>query len=176
MTLQMRHSTLGAALAYHRQTMTRQIAALLRRFPFLMRIPYLFYSRAQARYTLGVAAVVFDDRGQVLLVEHAYHPRYPWGLPGGWVDGDEDPSNSVLRELQEELQLEAVALRVVLATKTAPNHLDIAFLCQARSPIGSLSHELLGYKWVDTASLPCLKPFHRRSIEAARAQYERGVT
>ncbi|MCY3780436.1 MAG: NUDIX hydrolase [Chloroflexi bacterium] len=156
--------------------MTRQIAALLRRFPFLLRFPYMIYSRAQARYTLGVAAVVFDDSGQVLLVEHAYHPRYPWGLPGGWVDGDEDPSNSVLRELKEELQLEAEALLVVHASKTAPNHLDLAFLCEARGPIGALSHELLGFRWVDAERLPSLKPFHRRSIEAARALHGRSMT
>ena len=81
---------------------TRQISLLLRRFPFLLRLPYLLFSRAQARYTVGVAAVVFDDQGRILLVEHSYHPRFPWGLPGGWIGDDEDPAAAILRELKEE--------------------------------------------------------------------------
>ena len=147
--------------------MTRQIAALLRRFPFLMRLPYVIFSRAQARYTVGVAAVVFDGQRRVLIVEHAYHPRLPWGLPGGWVDEDEDPAESVLRELEEELQLEAEVVCVVQARRTAREHIDLAFLCEAKSPVGALSHELLGYKWLNAESLPELKPFHRRAIGVA---------
>ena len=147
--------------------MTRQIAALLRRFPILMRWPYLLFSRAQARYTVGVAAVVFDSQGRVLIVEHAYHPRLPWGLPGGWVEADEDPADCVLRELREELQLEAEVVCVVKARQTAREHIDLAYLCEAKSAVGKLSHELLGYEWFNGESLPPLKPFHQRAIEAA---------
>ena len=148
--------------------MSRQIAALVRRFPFLMRLPYLVYSRARPRYTLGVAAVVFNDRGETLLVEHVYHPRFPWGLPGGWVDADEDPAAAVLRELREELSLNARVCRVVHVARTAPNHIDIACMCAAESDIGKLSHELLAYRWVSVDALPLLKPFHARAIEFAR--------
>lgn len=140
-----------------------------------MRIPYKIYSRVQARYTLGVAAVVFDRQGRVLLVEHTYHPRYPWGLPGGWVDANEDPAGTVRRELMEELQLEAGNATVVHASKTAQNHVDMAFICELKGSIGTLSHELLGYEWVELEQLPELKPFHRRSIEAACAHYRRSL-
>lgn len=147
--------------------MTRQVSTLLRRFPFLLRWPYMIFSRAQARYTLGVAAVVFDGQGRVLIVEHAYHPRLPWGLPGGWVEKDEDPADCVLRELREELQLEAEVVRVVKARQTARTHIDLAYLCEAKGEVGELSHELLGYTWFNGESLPPLKPFHRRAIEVA---------
>ncbi len=153
--------------------MSRQIATLLRRFPFILRLPYLVFSRVQARYTVGVAAVVFDERGRVLLVEHAYHPRYPWGLPGGWIDRDEDPADGVLRELKEELQLEARVISVAHVCKTASQHIDIAFRCQARGPVGSLNHELLEYEWVEEEQLPTLKRFHRQAIEAACRQHRR---
>ena len=147
--------------------MTRQIAGFLRRFPFVLRLPYLLFSRAQARYSVGVAAVVFDGDGSVLLVEHSYHPRFPWGLPGGWIGDNEDPAEAILRELKEELQLEVEVIRVVLASKTVRNHIDLAFLCRAKSPVGQLSHELLGYAWVSCDELPEIKSFHRRSIAAA---------
>ena len=147
----------------------RLVSTLLRRFPFSMRLPYLLFRRVQARYTLGVAAVVLNRDGRILIVEHAYHPRCPWGLPGGWIDADEDPAAAVIRELREELQLEARVLRVVHASRTAPNHIDLAFLCEASNPIGKLSHELLAYRWAAREELPHLKPFHRQAIESAMA-------
>ncbi len=148
--------------------MSRHIALILRRFPMLMRLPYLAYQRLRPRYTLGVAAVVLDGNGAVLLVEHAYHPRFPWGLPGGWIDADEDPAAAVLRELHEELSLHAQIRQVVHVAKTAPSHIDIAFWCSTNGDIGKLSHELLDYRWVAAAALPRLKPFHARAIELAR--------
>lgn len=137
-----------------------------------MRMPYLVYSRMQARFTVGVAAVVLDGAGRVLLVEHAYHPRFAWGLPGGWIDKDEDPSSAVLRELHEELELEARVLRVVHSSKTASNHIDLAFLCEALSPIGKLSHELLAFQWLACEDLPAVKRFHRQAIEFASEQFQ----
>ncbi len=150
--------------------MSRQIATLVRRFPALVRLPYLVYQRARPRYTLGVAAVIVDEAGAVLLVEHVYHPRFAWGLPGGWIDVDEDPAAAILRELHEELALSARVRRVVHVAKTAANHIDIAYLCAAESPIGKLSHELLAYRWVAVDDLPPLKPFHARAIELAGQQ------
>ncbi len=138
-----------------------------------MRIPYFFFSRAQANYTLGVVAVIFDDNGCVLLVEHAYHPRFPWGLPGGWVGEDEAPQAAIQRELSEEIKLDARVIEVTHISKTAPNHVDMAFLCSIESPIGTLSHELLDYKWVDPDQLPEIRPFHRRSIELASKLLQR---
>ncbi len=132
-----------------------------------MRLPYLLVSRIQARYSVGVAAVVFDASGRVLLVEHSYHPLFPWGLPGGWVGNDEDPARAIVRELKEELQLEVDVVRIIHSSKTVPNHIDLAFLCRAKSPVGKLNHELLDYAWVDCDELPELKRFHRHSIEAA---------
>ena len=133
----------------------------------MLRLPYQLYSRVQPRYTIGVAAVIFDNEGRVLLVEHAYHPRFPWGLPGGWIGDDEEPAAAVLRELGEELQLDARVLRVVHVSKTAPLHIDLAFQCDALNPIGKLSHELLDYRWAALDDLPAIKRFHRRSIESA---------
>ncbi len=153
--------------------MARHFSSLLRRFPFIMRLPYLFYRGLQGRYTVGVAAVIFDRRGRVLLVEHAYHPQFPWGLPGGWIGADEDPAAAVLRELKEELALSARVLRALHISRTAPQHIDLAFHCEALGDIGKLSHELLAYRWVERERLPALKGFHRHCIALAQAAAER---
>ena len=138
-----------------------------------MRLPYLFFSRVQSHYTIGVAAVIINEGGQVLLVEHAYHPQFPWGLPGGWIQEDEEPATAILRELSEELQLDARVVRVIHTAKTVRNHIDLAFLCKARSPIGKISHELLDYKWVAPDQLPEIKSFHRQSIQSALEHQQR---
>ena len=54
---------------------------------------------------LAVDAAV--QRGEdVLLIQRKYPPMVGyWGLPGGFVERDEDPLDAVLRELKEETGL-----------------------------------------------------------------------
>lgn len=154
--------------------MSRQFATLIRRFPALLRFPFLIFRGLQSRYTVGVAGVVLDERGRVLVVEHAYHPRYPWGLPGGWIGEDEAPADAILRELREELQLVAEVNTVLHTAKPFRNHIDLSFLCNSLSPVGELNMELLDFRWVDPDNLPDLHEFHRQSIMIALACGARG--
>ena len=147
--------------------MKRQIAAIIRRLPFLTRLPFLVFRRFQARYTVGVAGVVFDAAGNTLLVEHAWHPRHPWGLPGGWIDDDEDPAAALQRELMEELQLPVTVVKPLHISKPFHNHIDMSFLCAPRGEVGELSSELLDYRWTPRESLPRLHRFHQQSLDIA---------
>lgn len=58
-------------------------------------------------------ALIRNEAGQVLLCELTY--KAFWDLPGGVVDPGESPAAAVLRELQEELQVEGriVSLPVI---------------------------------------------------------------
>lgn len=56
---------------------------------------------------LGVAGVVVDEQGRVLLVQRLNDPgKGRWGLPGGLVELGESLAAALRRELREECQIE----------------------------------------------------------------------
>jgi 8-oxo-dGTP diphosphatase len=145
----------------------RRFSGMLRRTPALFSVVYAVYHLFQPKYSVGVVGVVLNEHGQVLLVEHVFHPRHPWGLPGGWMDRNEQPRHAVVRELKEELDLDVEVSRLLLAEVSFRNHMDFAFLCRTSGEIGSLSGELLSYDWFDPTQLPHLVPFHYLAISQA---------
>lgn len=124
----------------------------------------------QPRFTAGVVGVVLNDQNEVLIVEHAFHPKHAWGMPGGWLGARENPSTGLAREMREELNLRIEIICPLLIENGfySKSHLDIAFLCRANGTVGELSYELLSYKWFPVADIPELLPFHHRALEAAR--------
>ena len=61
---------------------------------------YLIYARYRRALTLGVRAVVLDDKNQVLLIKHTYVGG--WHFPGGGVEPRETAAEALTRELEEE--------------------------------------------------------------------------
>ena len=145
----------------------RRFAALLRRMPVLVYLAARLYRFIQPKYSIGVVGVIFNHEGHVLLAEHVFHPETPWGLPGGWIERNENPPTALVRELQEELQLHVELGPVVLAEITYGGHLDMAYLCFPKGAIGQVSGELLGYRWFDPHHLPPIKHFPVRVIRRA---------
>ena len=75
-------------------------ASLLRNAGFRL---FMTLRAIWAPTVLGVAALVLDEEGRVLLVRHRYTPG--WRLPGGGVERGEPPEDAILRELGEEVGL-----------------------------------------------------------------------
>lgn len=73
----------------------------------------------QARKRVSADALIYNTRGQILLVDPGYKPG--WDLPGGMAESNEAPSMCVKREAREELGLD---LRVgkVLCIEWVPPH------------------------------------------------------
>ncbi len=151
----------------------RQVANLVQRAPWSIQLMQVVWRRLlQPWITVGALGAVFNDTGQLLIVEHVFHPIFPWGLPGGWMNRNEDPDETIRRELFEETGLRVITEKPLLITQapTLPNHLDIAFLCRALPGEVTLSSELLAYRWIDPTDAPPLMNFHRRVVAAALAE------
>lgn len=161
----------------------RKVAALLKRVPWTGYIAQSIWRIWQPWVTVGVVGAVFNDAGKLLVVEHVFHPKYPWGLPGGWMNRGEDPDETVRREIREEtaLHVEVVKPLIVARTPYLSRHLDMAYLCYAPPDAGEiiLSSELLAYRWIDPSEFESLQPralpmprFHSRVIEFAGREHE----
>lgn len=148
------------------------LANVIRHIPKLMLIPYYTYRFFQPKYSVGVVGIVINEQREILLVEHVFHPKLPWGLPGGWIGFNEDPSETVVREFSEELGLTVKADNLLLMRRTQYHHLDIAYLCKAQSAIGELSYELLRYAWFSQENLPHLREFQYDAIKTAFLQWD----
>lgn len=154
-------------------TIFERLAGVLRRFPFLIIIPYRVHKYFQAKFTLGVVGVVLNKEQQVLLVEHVFHPVVPWGLPGGWVDQDEDPALAIKREVYEELGIIVDEVTLLSLEKNKLRHLDIAYVCHVtKDEVVKLSFELTDYGWFDLNELPRLHKFHWLALQKVRQQLQ----
>lgn len=156
-----------AADGMSRQKFWRWVAITVRQVPWIIRPAHTLWRIRQARFSAGVVGVVFNPVGEVLIVEHVFHPYSPWGLPGGWVEKDEDPAETIQRELLEELELQVDVGPLLLAKIDFGNHIDMAYLCYEAGPVGSLSSELLDHRWVHPDNLPRLRGFHDQAVQRA---------
>ncbi len=57
---------------------------------------------------MGAAAIIVNERGEVLLVKHTYGKRN-WEIPGGRAEEGESPVDTAIREVREETELSVVA-------------------------------------------------------------------
>jgi 8-oxo-dGTP pyrophosphatase MutT (NUDIX family) len=141
--------------------------------------PYLKALRAEVGPRLllmpGVSAVVFDDRGRILLAERADDRN--WALIAGVMDPGEQPAAAVVREVYEETAVHVVPERVTSVLTQQPHtygngdqceYVDIGFRCRAIGGEARVNDdESLTVGWFPLSDLPPLGELSRHRIECA---------
>lgn len=107
------------------------------------------------KFPVGVAAVVRDDDGRVLLFHHTYRGRYPWGLPTGWLETGEDPGEAIAREIEEETGLQVADARILMARSARDvRRLDLVYTCRVAGGEFRPSAEVSEAAWFALDELP----------------------
>ena len=76
----------------------------------------------QKRFTVTVGAVIFDDQGRILLLEHVFRPDSGWGIPGGFISKGEQPEAALRRELREEIGIEVENVELLFVRTLPTDH------------------------------------------------------
>ncbi len=89
---------------------------------FLMR-------RVNDQFLIGVTGIIFNSKGEILLVSHTYRDGGLWSLPGGYVKKGEHPKEGLEREIEEETGLVVSAdERLKLRTDRTSPRIDVTYM------------------------------------------------
>jgi 8-oxo-dGTP diphosphatase len=109
---------------------------------------------ARPRFRAAVAAIIFNEQGQILLFKHTYR-KFEWGLPAGGLEHREQPRDAIQREFLEETGMEIKVERLLTAISAREDHhISMIYLCTIISGEFKESHEISEMKYFDIHDLP----------------------
>ena len=149
------------------------LGAIWRRLPAVVRRNA--GTATQTRFTVTVGAVLFDDAGRILLLDHVFRVRAGWGIPGGFVMKGENPEDALRRELREEVAIEIKDVKLVFTRTLGPlKQVEIYFRARVIGDPKPSSFEIKRAQWFALDQLPPeLSKDQRRLIERAIARDEK---
>src|SRR5262252_8253646 len=136
----------------------RLLLRIWRDVPFPGWMRELFLRLINPSVMVGAMALIQDDAGRVLLVEHTYRREIPWGLPGGWLRTAESPEAGLRREVFEETGLSVRVLDLLAADFWGSSQFDLLYRCRVESGTLRGSDETCGFRWSSTGDVPRLLP------------------
>ena len=128
------------------------LALLFRLTPRRVR---LFLTRfGHARFIVSAGAVIVNEQGHVLLLKHVFRTGSGWGIPGGFIDANEQPETALRRELQEEVGLELGSVRIAFARTFRHRQVELIFQCQPNGEAHPRCLEVKAAAWFPPEALP----------------------
>ena len=124
----------------------------------------------EPRFTVTAGAVIEDDAGRILLLNHVFRKGSGWGIPGGFMTKGEQPEEALRRELREETGMEVAAARLAFVrTLKRPQQVEIIYRCRVREADKSSKSnlEINTLAWFARDQLPEVTADQRRIIERA---------
>ena len=173
-----------------RKQMKHYLASLIRQFPPLKWGLSLGARLFAPKNYVGVVGAIYNDLGQVLLVEHVFRVDYVWGLPGGWVESGENPFDAVLREVKEELNVKIEVKKLLFCLpqgvdkgSAIPAGLCVAFYCRIVDNPESLlnciaqadkSYEILSASWANPHEITVdVPPLQHKALLLAKQEFDK---
>jgi 8-oxo-dGTP diphosphatase len=115
---------------------------------------YLAARLSRPTFRAAVAAIIFNEQGQILLFKHTYR-KFEWGLPAGGLEHREQPRDAIQREFLEETGMEIKVERLLTALSAREDHhISMIYLCTIVSGEFKESHEISEMKYFDIHDLP----------------------
>jgi len=128
-----------------------------------------------AKFNHGVAGVILDKRGRVLLLKHRFWKDQRWGLPGGHARHGETLEATLRRELLEETGLE-VRPGKLLEVGVGKRSVEFVLQAECDGEPEVRSVEIMEAGFWDRGELPeNMLPSHRKIVEKhmeERLKYE----
>jgi 8-oxo-dGTP pyrophosphatase MutT (NUDIX family) len=126
----------------------RLLLWLWREVPFPNWLRQLFLRVLNPSFMVGAMALIQDEQGRILVLEHTYRRDIPWGLPGGWLKRAESPEIGLAREVREETGL-IVRIDALLGAEFWHNsQLDLLYRCTVLSGTYTGSDETGIHRWL----------------------------
>lgn len=119
----------------------------------------------QRKFTASAAAIVINDKDEVLLLDHVLRPFATWGLPGGFLARGEQPEAALKREICEEVGIEITDISLY-NVRNHDRHVEILYTARSDQAPKIKSREIINAGWFSAANLPeRVSPGQKRMIE-----------
>lgn len=143
------------------------LLSIWREVPFPSWMRRLFLRILNPSFMVGAMALIQDEQGRVLVLEHTYRRHTPWGMPGGWLKNAESPEAGLVREVYEETGFQIEVQELVAAAFYEKVQLDLCYRCRVISGTYTANEETRSHRWVAPADLPPLLPNQQRMLRRA---------
>ena len=131
----------------------------------------LFFMRFfQNQFLVGVTAIIFNEKQEILLFKHTYR-QHSWSLPGGYMKSGEHPAEALEREIKEESGF-VVSVDKSFKTRTdrTSSRLDLCYLGVFIGGEFRKSEEVSDYGFFSQDKMPLLRSNQVFLIEEALLQ------
>jgi len=143
--------------------MKKAIRAIWRTLPPKTRLKIV--RTTQRKFTASAAAIVINDKNEVLLLDHVLRPFATWGLPGGFLGRGEQPEAALKREIREEVGIGITDISLY-RVRNHDRHIEILYTARSDQIPQIKSREIINAGWFSADNLPeRVSPGQKRMIE-----------